>query len=54
MLTLSLRPTTFDGGSRANHFAVIWTFDEFGVRRVGRVRPTTELNWRQAETRSGL
>jgi hypothetical protein len=38
MLTLSLRPTTFDDGPRTDDFQVIWTSEEFGVRRVGRIR----------------
>ena len=37
-LTLLLRPTTFDDGPRAEDFSVLWTSDEFGCRRVGRIR----------------
>jgi hypothetical protein len=38
MLQLALRTTTFDDGPRRDDFAVIWTSDEFGARRVGRIR----------------
>jgi hypothetical protein len=42
MFALSLRSTTFDDGPRKDDFAVIWTSDEYGARRVGRVRFTGE------------
>jgi hypothetical protein len=38
MITLTLRRTTFDDGPRQDDFAVIWTSEEFGARRVGRIR----------------
>jgi hypothetical protein len=42
MHRLLLRPTTFDDGPRKNDFAVIWASDEYGARRLGRVRLTGE------------
>jgi hypothetical protein len=38
MLTLSLRLTVWDHGPAKDDYEVIWTSDEFGARRVGRIR----------------
>jgi hypothetical protein len=38
VLQLALRPTTFDDGPRQDDYLVIWTSDEYGARRVGRIR----------------
>ncbi len=29
---------------------MIWTSDEFGANRIGRIRLATEHNWRDGET----
>lgn len=42
MIQLSLRYTIFADGPRKDDYQVIWTSDEYGARRVGRIRLASE------------
>jgi hypothetical protein len=47
LLQLALRPTDINGTKYENDYSVIWTSEQFGARRVGRIRLATEQNWKR-------
>jgi hypothetical protein len=53
MLALSLRLTIINDRPLANDFAVFWTSESFGVRRVGCIRLASEQSWKRGEQWDG-
>jgi hypothetical protein len=50
MIELALRPTVINGHKFDNDFAVIWTSEQFGANRVGRIRLSSSSAWQREDT----